>query len=103
MFWREDSRRIYVLYSDGRWEWHDDTWREGDPAFTCGTQQSPPTPRRGFGKVWCEHDNVRQGLGNATDVEGGERGEVQDFVNGLILRTGDRQIYVLYGGGTWKR
>jgi len=103
VFWREDNDKIYVLYSNGSWERYDDIWREGDPVFTCGTQSSPPTPLRGFGKVWCTYSNVRQGLGDATNSEWGEYGAVQDFSGGLILQTGSGRIYIFYSDGTWRQ
>lgn len=103
MFWREDNRRIYVLYNNGRWESYADTWYEGDPEYTCGTKQHPPTPIRGFGKVWCTYDNVRQGLGDAMGIEWGDYGAVQGFGEGLLLRTGGGSVFVLYSDGTWRQ
>jgi hypothetical protein len=103
MFWREDDRKVYVLYDSGRWERYEDTWREGDPTFSCGTEQHPPTPVRGFGKVWCTHELVRQGLGDATTIEQGDQGAVQDFGDGAILKTARGHIYVLLSDGTWQR
>jgi hypothetical protein len=102
MFWREDNGRIYAVYNSGSWASYPDTWQDGDPDFACGTQESPPTPKRGFGKVWCSYDAVRQGLGNATDAEFGSHGAVQDFNGGLILQTGNGRIYVFYSNGTWR-
>ncbi len=102
MFWREDNDRIYVLYNSGRWASYADIWRDSDPEYTCGTPESPPTPKRGFGKIWCTYDAVRTGLGNATDVEWGEQGAVQDFTDGLILQTGSGRTYVFYNNGTWR-
>ena len=44
-----------------------DTWKEGDPTFTCNPTDeeadSPPLPRRGFGKVWCDNPEVQEALG----------------------------------------
>jgi hypothetical protein len=102
MFWREDNDKIYVLYSDGSWERYDDIWHEGDPTFTCGTESSPPTPLRGFGKIWCTYGNVRQGLGDAVNSEWGSYGTVQEFSGGLILQTASGPIFVFYGDGTWE-
>ncbi|MBE9507754.1 MAG: hypothetical protein IMY86_06855, partial [Chloroflexi bacterium] len=64
---------ILVLYADGKYEQYEDTWTEGmpesDPAFV------PPAgllqPIRGFGKLWRENTNVRDGLGWATAPEQG--------------------------------
>ena len=101
--WREDNDKIYVLYEAGWWERYDDIWREGDPEFACGTPQSPPTPKRGFGKIWCTYTPVRQRLGNATSAEMGQNGTVQECSSGLILRMGSGRIYKLFADGGWTR
>ncbi len=102
MFWREDNDKIYVLYNSGYWERYDNIWQEGDAHFSCGTTSSPPTPQRGFGKIWCTYNTVRQGLGDATNAEWGEYGAIQEFSGGLILQTGSGQIYTFYSDGTWR-
>jgi len=103
MFWREDTDRVHVLYNSGGWERHSDNWQEGDAEFSCGTQESPPTPKRGFGKVWCSFDSVRNGLGNARDAEWGAAGAAQDFENGMIVLAPNGRTYVLYtDNGTWR-
>jgi serine/threonine protein kinase len=103
MFWREDTDDHFVLYADGTWERFANTWSEGMPTYTCGAHQTPPTPLRGFGKVWCDHERVREGLGNATSTEHGEHGTVQDFVtDGAIIRSSSG-TYVLLGDGSWER
>ncbi len=103
MFWREDTDKVHVLYNAGGWERHSDNWQEGDAEFSCGTQTSPPTPLRGFGKVWCSLDAVRNGLGNARDAEWGAAGAAQDFENGMIVLAPNGRTYVLYeDNGTWR-
>lgn len=102
MLWREDNDKIYVIYSGGRWERYDDIWLEGDPEFSCGIEQSPPTPKRGFGKIWCTYDNVRQVLGDATTGEWGADGVAQDFSGGTIIQTASGATFVLYYDGTWR-
>lgn len=103
MFWREDTDRVHILYNSGGWERHSDNWQEGDAEFSCGTQESPPTPKRGFGKVWCSFDSVRNGLGNARDAEWGAAGAAQDFENGMIVLAPNGRTYVLYtDNGTWR-
>ena len=101
MLWRGDNSRIYVLYNTGRWAGYDDTWQEGQPEFSCGTLQSPPTPRRGFGTVWCTHNSVRQGLGDATNQEYAITATLQGFANGLVMRAEGR-TYVLFYNGEWR-
>ena len=105
MLWRSDNAQIYVLYNDGRWAQYDDLWREGEAEFTCGQPSNPPTPLRGFGRVWCDHPEVRQGLGDATAAEIGDAGgQAQDFVNGLLLAGPDGSTFVLVGEtATWRR
>jgi serine/threonine protein kinase len=106
MYWRKDSGRIYAVYKDGRWESHTDIWKEGDPAFSCPDGNtpsgSPPTPIRGFGKIWCTVAHVRQGLGLATEGERALQVIVQPFDRGFILRT-DRWTWIFYGDGSWER
>jgi hypothetical protein len=101
MLWRSDSDLIYVFYDDGTWAAYRDTWREGDPEYTCGVPTSPPTPRRGFGKVWCTYHAVRNGLGDATEGEWGSESAVQDFVNGTIWRIPSGATLVIFEDGTW--
>jgi hypothetical protein len=102
MIWREDNDYHHVLYANGIWERFPNTWVESMPHFTCGTPESPPTPLRGFGKVWCEHAWVREGLGNATTGEWGEHSTVQDFVNGGAIIQSGSGTYVLYADGQWE-
>jgi hypothetical protein len=103
MFWREDTDHHYVLYGNGTWERFRNTWSEGMPIFTCGTPESPPTPLRGFGKVWCDHSWVRSGLGNALEAEHGQTNTVQDFVGGGVIVRSVSGTYVLFPDGTWQR
>ena len=106
MYWREDDDRMYAVYANSRWESHADIWNEGDAEFSCpdaGTpDESPPTPRRGFGKIWCSVPSVRSGLDLATDGERGLSVIVQPFERGFILRT-DRWTWVFYADSTWER
>lgn len=103
MFWREDSDDIYALFNSGGWARFDDVWREGDAEFTCGGPDSPPTPKRGFGRIWCDHNSVRNGLGNARDAEWGQAGATQDFERGSIVVAPNGRTYTLFGdNGTWR-
>ena len=105
MLWRQDNAVIYVLTNDSRWAQYDDLWREGDAEFTCGEPTNPPTPVRGFGRVWCDQPSVRRGLGAATAAEIGDAGgRAQDFANGMLLAAPDGSIFVLVGeSATWRR
>jgi hypothetical protein len=106
MIWREDNDYIYALYNNGAWGAYENIWYEGDPQYSCpdiAPSQSPPTPLRGFGKIWCTHANVRNGLGNAVAGEQGNDSTVQTFELGTVLRTGGGSTYILYKNGTWTR
>lgn len=103
MFWREDIDRVYAVYQSGTWQSYANTWRDGDPIYTCGTAATPPTPLRGFGRVWCNNTSVRSGLGSATDLERGFDATVQDFQRGSILRMDTGTIYLFFGDGKWSR
>lgn len=103
MFWREDNDRIYVVYQGGSWQGFANTWRDGDPIYTCGSETTPPTPLRGFGKVWCSNATVRDGLGSAMDLERGSDGTLQDFERGTIVRMDTGTIYLLFLDGKWSK
>lgn len=101
MTWHKPSDRITVHYDTGGWVSYQNTWWEGDETFSCGTPQSPPTPLRGFGRVWCTHEDVRTALGNATAAEVGQTAKQQDFQGGTILESQFGDIYVFLNSGTW--
>lgn len=105
MLWRGDTDTIYVLYNDGRWTVFPNEWREGDPEYSCGEANSPPTPVRGFGRVWCGHPEVGESLGAVTAAEIGDNASAaQDFVNGAILAAPFGDLFVFVGeDGVWRR
>lgn len=104
MLWRGDTDTIYVLYNDGRWESYPNEWVQSSQEFSCGEESNPPTPVRGFGKVWCDHPEVREGLGAVTAGEiGDNRSAVQDFDNGTILVAPFGGIFIFEGEtGSWQ-
>lgn len=102
MFWRETNDKMYVIYSSGSWSTYNDTWVEGNAEFSCGVPESPPTPRRGFGKIWCTYSQVQSGLGNATNYEWSLTATIQEFSGGLIWRTDAGLTFVLLNDGTWR-
>lgn len=103
MLWRGDTATIYVLTNDNRWSSYPDEWKEGDPEYTCGEEPSPPTPVRGFGRVWCLAPGVREALGAVTAYEiGASDSDVQDFANGTILQAPWGSIFV-FAGEQWRR
>lgn len=111
MLWRQDTDQIYAIFNSGAWEDFTDTFVENDPEYSCSTPSSPPSPRRGFSKVWCANSRVRSILGNALERErgfcmaGGGQCEVfQDFSGGFMFyseRFG--RAYALLNDGTWQR
>ncbi|MGC9398146.1 MAG: serine/threonine protein kinase [Anaerolineae bacterium] len=104
MLWRQDTDGIWVLYNNGTWAGYHNAWQEGDPTYSCpdlAPSQSPPTPLRGFGKLWCSQANVRKRLGNAVDPERGFDAFIQDFEGGTVLRTDGGKTYVVYNDQTW--
>jgi DNA-binding beta-propeller fold protein YncE len=104
MFWRKDTDRIYVIYDDHTWQDFADIWYEGDPEFSCpdvAPSTSPPTPKRGFGKIWCVKPGVRDKLGWALEEEKGANRWVQDFERGVMIVSDYIGIAILYDDGTW--
>ena len=59
--------QIYVLFPDQTWQAYLDTWSEGEPEISCNPLNVPPTspplPRRGFGKLWCTVEGLKDKLG----------------------------------------
>ena len=75
-FFEGNEPKVFVTYGSGssgwtgsgRWEVYPSTWKEGDPDFTCAQEKAyPEQPIRGFGEVWCNYPQVRQGLGWGVD------------------------------------
>ncbi len=106
MVWRQDTSQVYVFLDDGTWQSFADTFKEGeresDPAF------APPAgklqPIRGFGKVWRDHDALREKLGWATAKETAQPAELHAFARGAIMRFGPL-LFITIGvdtdQGTW--
>ena len=106
VFWRKDRDSIYVVYDSGTWAAYPNNWNDGDPIYSCpatAPEASPPTPLRGFGRVWCSFDEVRNGLGWATDGERGYDAMAQDFDAGWVFRNDFGVIFVLFDDGTWEQ
>ena len=105
MAWREDDKRIYVLYSDKTWQVFDDTWNSGQADDSCPNTSVPSglvKPKRGFGKVWCEQSFVRAKIGAATGSEVGFAAPVQRFQRGLGMGSAQGTPMVLYEDGKWE-
>lgn len=92
MFYRQDKGLIYALYNDGTSQVFQDSWRDGDAEYSCpdvSQSKTPPTPRRGIGKVWCSEPGVRDKLGLAKGDEQGYSRPIQEFERGFMFATGD--------------
>lgn len=73
MLWFSHEGQIYVLQPNKSWQAYPDTWTEDQPTFACnplgGEPASPPLPRRGFGKLWCEHEELQTVMGQVAKEE----------------------------------
>ncbi len=113
MFWRGDTRVIYVVYEkgsfSGAYQVFLDTWQEGDPVLSCQATTPPGRvqPVRGFGQVWCELGDGSAAIGWALGPEQGfgpGNGDplIQDFEDGVIFRdsagTVSHKVYVFFAG-----
>jgi hypothetical protein len=78
---------IYALFSDGTFKRYADTWVEGTDPNNGG--ETPPTgliePARGFGKVWRDNPEVREGLGWAVTEEAGSDSRELLFERGRLI------------------
>jgi eukaryotic-like serine/threonine-protein kinase len=110
MFWREpiDIGQALVLFNNGTWRiFQHSPYPEGAPEFSCPApdtpEQCPPTPRRGFGMMWCDIAAIRQGLGNAMTCEYSYSGAMQQFERGFMLQTDRGITYLFQADGTWEK
>jgi len=73
MLWFSNSEQIFVLLPNQTWEAFPDTWSEDQPEISCnpldGEATSPPLPRRGFGKLWCEVPELQELMGTIVREE----------------------------------
>ena len=109
MLWFSWEGAIYVLLPDGVWLAVEDSWSEDQPTYACnpfdGEPSSPPLPRRGFGKVWCENEEIQAAMG-PTEVE--ERqcqyAVTQTFEEGRIVGCFENaavRYYQIFDDGRW--
>ena len=110
MMWRQpiDYAQALVLFSNGIWTlYRHAPFVEGSADYPCSDAntpaQSPPTPRRGFGTMWCDISAIRNGLGNATDAERGFTGSMQEFDRGFMIQTDYDASFIFYSSGVWDR
>jgi hypothetical protein len=98
----------YVLFGDGTWQVHSADWHEGMAEYSCADQSTPsttpPTPRRGFGFLWCHNAVVRERLGWATMDESGNWRNFQSFEGGWAIeleQVADSPMILVLDGGNW--
>jgi len=100
-----NAQKIYVLFPEGTFAVYDDTWREGDPERPCNDIPIPEGrihPKRGFGKVWCEHPEIQAKLPGAVADESGVTLLAQDFERGAMWANTPRGVITFFADGTWK-
>lgn len=105
IFWRQDLKLGYVVTQDGAWQAYPIIdWPEGQDEYSCpnvSSRQTPPTPKRGIGKLWCEKlGGPTSTIGWALAEEQGYEAHWQNFEHGLIWRGHDGWLYILYQDGT---
>ena len=106
LFYRDDEKRIYVLFADKTWSAFDDTWNASLPDDSCPSVQIPAgltKPRRGFGKVWCDQSKVRSSIGAAIAIEHGLYSALtQRFERGQMFASEQPSlVFVLYSDNQW--
>ena len=96
MVWRSGTGEIWVLYDDGRYETHLDTWSEGQPV---DIPEAPPeglvAPVRGFGKLWTSQPEIRSMLGWATAPESGYTTLIESVRGGSGRYPGRNHYFML--------
>jgi len=88
MLWRADTVEIYVFFNKGTfWKIYRDTWVSGMPETVCNatSPDGREEPTRGFGKVWCDNQDVRDNLGFPTSDITGNAMHLQSFEEGWII------------------
>jgi hypothetical protein len=106
MFWREDEKRIYILYSDKTWAAYDDMWTSGMPEDSCPAVTMAAgriKPVRGFGRIWCGTSGVRAKAGDGTTPEIGlYSAPAEKFERGRIFGGPAGQVFALYSDARWE-
>jgi uncharacterized protein with LGFP repeats len=114
MYWRADSREIYVLDwqpfaqrlddPSHRWMVYPDTFVEGEPEQAGLT---PPfndlnEPKRGFGRVWRDQLGGPQArIGWGKTPESAASLVIQGFARGLVIHSPGHFTTILRADGMW--
>ncbi len=110
MLWFGSEGQIYVLLPDKTWLAYSDTWTDDQPEISCNPDNldpptSPPLPRRGFGKLWCNVESVRLALGNIDREERlCQHSVAQRFEQGRLLACFEDatiRYFRVLDDGTW--
>ncbi len=100
MFWRGDTKTVYVFLGGATGDWYEfeDTWQDTDPTpAPLGAPAGLYEPVRGFGKIWRDYPGLRQSLGWATDQETNITAAWEAFQGGnMIWTSSTRQIRIMY-------
>ncbi len=110
MLWLSWEDQIYTLFPNGVWRAAVDDWTEDMPDFSCnplaGEPSSPPLPRRGFGKVWCDDPDVRDRMGTISVEERlCQHSVIQMFENGRVIACFEDatiRYFKLFNDNTWQ-
>jgi hypothetical protein len=104
MVWREDTRQIYVLLTEGTWSVYPDTWDETQPE--AGYYSPPPNliePKRGFGKVWRDQlGGPDAAISWAAAEELGVQGRWQTFEQGEAIDLDRLGVLILLADHSWR-
>ena len=109
MLWLSWEDLIYVLLPGGHWQAVVDSWSDEQPTYACnpfgGEPTSPPLPRRGFGKVWCENEEIQSAMGAVTVEERQcQYAVTQSFARGRIIGCFENaavRYYQIFDDGQW--
>jgi hypothetical protein len=69
IFWIQPRKQMWVMYDNGQgsgeWQVFDDTYVDGEPASdpSIVPPEGKYQPLRGFGKLWREHQEIKDKLG----------------------------------------
>jgi hypothetical protein len=110
MLWLSWEGQIYTLFPDGIWQATVDGWTDDMPDFACnplaGDPASPPLPRRGFGKVWCDNPDVRDKMGTISVEERlCQHSVIQMFENGRVVACFEDatiRYFKLFNDNSWQ-
>lgn len=101
MLWRQDDNGHYAFLNSGTYTANFYPQAE-PPNFACSEAEAKGIPRRGFSRVWCENQNLRSQIGDATGDEIGDYRPLQEFENGFMIYVKERgTVVTVFRTGTW--